>query len=242
MSNYKIIVDEQALDEFIDFLPKLEEGEAYYISLMGRSKYLKGTEHENVIKGDRSKLKRSVATQKSRIKQKIRQMETALGTYDDDKGTAIPQEALALYISVNPRDLRTASAVLSKNITDGLLNNKYINPFTESLKAIQTSTKKRRFLEYDFDVDKSVLSVESLLEEILANTALTKDKITIVETRGGFHVLINTLLLKGMKVNWAPAFQEIWGKYSTDTKNSGEQLIPVPGTYQGSFIPKLYKW
>lgn len=239
-NNYMIIVDEMELDEFIDFLPELKDGEAYYISLMARSKYLKGTQYESLIKGDRSKLKRAIATDKKRIKQKIRQMESAMGTYDDDKGNVIPQESLALYITVNPRNLKMASKNLGKSILDALAEGKYLNPHTESLKAIQTSKSERRYLEYDFDVDKRIISAIDLKNEIVEATGLTSDYFVIVETRGGYHVLINTSKMKGLKFNWNVPFVELWKKYSTDVDNGGDQMIPVPGTFQGGFVPRLF--
>lgn len=238
--NYMIIVDEIELDEFIDFLPELKEDEAYYISLMARSKYLKGTKYESTLKGDRSKLKRAIVTDKKRIKQKIRQMEIAVGAYGDDKGNSIPQESLALYIKVNPRNLKVASKNLSKSIIDALYEGKFINPHTESLKAIQNSKKDRRYLEYDFDLDKTLISAEGLKDEIVGATGLSSDYFVIVETRGGYHVLVNTLKMKGLKFNWMIPFTELWKKYSTDVENGGDQMIPVPGSYQGGFVPRLF--
>jgi hypothetical protein len=39
MENYKIILNEQKLKEFIYWLPELQNNEQYYVSLFARKKY-----------------------------------------------------------------------------------------------------------------------------------------------------------------------------------------------------------
>ncbi len=225
--NYQIITDEQILKNFINWLPELKPDEKYYLCLFARNKYCKSLTH---IKSDKAQLKRFVSD-KERMFEKIKQLEVELGAYKQ-KHLEVPQEALGLYITPNPRNMYHASintmVKLAQSIRD---QNVLMNPHQEALSEIQKAKSKSYFV--DFDVDSKEISVEEL--KIACYRICGDAKITFLETRGGYHVLVHTETIPvHLKNTW---YQNLCKELVVD--QVGDLMIPVPGIYQGGFTPKF---
>lgn len=222
--NYKIITDEVKLKEFINWLPELKKDECYYIALFCRKKYT------DKLKSDKLQLKR-VTAKKENIFSKIKQMECEIGSYSD-KGSPIPEEAMCLYITPNPRSYEKAAKNLAKKLID-LCFNEYngYNPQAEAMNLIQTACSRTVFMDFDFDHT----TIDEMKNEIF--NIINPDCVTFVETHGGFHALIE---VKKVKPEYFKTYYNNICKLPNADKR-GDGLLPVPGTYQGGFTPKLVK-
>lgn len=218
--NYKIIQDEARFRDFIAWLPELEKQETYYVSLLARKKY------SPAISQDKSQLKRFTSS-KAFLWDKIKQLECSLGSYKS-QGEPVPQEALALYITPNPRNMEKAAKLSLIHFAE-LITKEYngYNPHQEVLSILQQCPGRKLFFDLDFDqVDKA-----TLLEQIHAH--INPDCLHILNTRGGLHVLIELSRLdKRFEKTW---YQKLTSLPGCDVK--GDHLIPVPGCTQGGFVP-----
>lgn len=232
--NYTVITDEKILTDFIDnWLPELKVNECYYFCLFARSKYAKNEDGTNKfprIKTDKSQLKRFVATRKEYIIHKIKQLEVKIGAYKTKDGAYVPQEALALYVNPGPRNQKTAMFTLMKRLIDiQVCNGDNFNIHAEALSAIQKSKGKTYFIDFDIDSESAELDVFSKIDF----TKINKEAVHFLKTRGGMHILIETA-----KVD--EKYSKTWYQYFTKTFSidiKGDNMIPVPGTYQGGFTP-----
>ena len=225
--NYQIIADQEKLLHFISWLPELEANEKYYVSLFARKKYCK----EGIKSNDKTQLRR-FTSDKERLFEKIRQLEIPLGAWSLKNGAA-PQESLALYISLNPRCMKKATELMGKKCWD-LINSKDYNLHAEALSCIQKS--KSRTCYVDFDIDEKAID----LDTNWLNSEIGTNNYVIIETRGGYHILVEpekATTFRRKKFNDNNWYQLIQKKYPVD--QSGDQLLPVVGTYQGGFIPKF---
>ncbi|WP_337044869.1 hypothetical protein [Emticicia sp. 17c] len=218
--NYQIIRDETLFRNFIEWLPALKPNETYYVSLLARSKY-----HE-AVGSDKAQVKRFTSS-KEFIYDKVKQLECELGTYKY-KGVGIPQEALALYISLNPRDMERASKNALIRFAE-LITREYngYNPHQEVLSEIQKACSRKIYFDLDFDKVDLTGTLARIKQHI------NEDCLTMLKTRGGFHLLVELAKIdKQYNKTWHQSLSQLEG---CDVK--GDNLIPVPGCTQGGFTP-----
>lgn len=239
--NYSIIKDKDALLNFINWLPELESSETYYLCLFARSKYCKGIAH---VRSDKAQLKRFTSN-KSRMLEKIMQLECPVGSYSfrevgSKEILAVPQEALALYITPNPRSFIKANTSSVRKLLDLALQpyNGY-HPYQEVLSEIQKAKSRSEFVIFDFDLPDKNLWKLNIGKMVL--DSINSDAIKVLETRGGFHLLVQVkYIYPSYRKTWYNNIRKILSIYSTDHDNAGDMMIPIPGTYQGGFIPKAH--
>lgn len=233
--NYTIITDEIALREFIDWLPVLQPHEKYYLCLFCRSKYTRredGTNPLTHIKSDKAQLKR-FTSDKERMFEKIKQLEVEFGAYTQ-KSTPVPQESLALYITVNPRDMYKATVNTMVKLAHSIRDqNVMMNPHQEALSEIQKAKSKTYYVDVDFDDKDYPLEA---IERMTTYATLNRNSFTILETRGGYHILVDPSKVgENARKTW---YQQI--KSWKEVDQMGDCMIPVPGCTQGGFTPKLH--
>ena len=227
--NYKIITDKNKLLEFIDWLPELDTNEIFYLCLFARNKYYDKLAH---IRSDKAQIKR-FTSDKVRMYSKIKQLEIEIGSYyqfinkDTIEVNSIPQQALALYMHPNPRNVENATFESIKDLTTCLqTKNKGFNPVQQVYSAIQKSIGNKKYVTFDID---GMIDIDlDFLYKIVP-----KEAIKIIKTRGGFHLLVESKH-ESLKDNnkW---YQHIVNLYSPDQK--GDMMSPIPGTIQGNFTP-----
>jgi len=227
--NYQIVKDEKLLKDFIDWLPELAPQERYYLCLFARNKYCKELTH---IKSDKAQLKRFV-TDKERMFQKIKQLEIEVGGYKQ-KHMDVPEEALALYITPNPRDMFKATVntmvKLAQSIRD---QNISMNPHQEAMSEIQKAKSRNCWIDFDIDTKGVSPDYSHYLKESVYNIVGKDTEVKFLETRGGYHVLVNpeTVPLE-FKRTFYVSMMEV-----PHCDQAGENMIPVPGCTQGMFVP-----
>lgn len=223
MTHYRIIKNLDQLESFIRWLPALAENEIFYLALFARKKYCEQVKN---IKTDKAQCKR-FTSKTPRLIEKIRQLECPVDSYSI-KGITIPQEALALYISVNPRDLYEATKnglIKFANLMTQPYNG--YNPHQEIMSEIQRSCSRKVWLDFDFDG----VELQPTIEHI--SRSLNLDCVRVLKTHSGFHVLVNLKTIHS-------EFSKTWYRNITQLPGidvRGDNLIPVPGCVQGNFVP-----
>ena len=234
--NYEIIKDMALLEDFAtNFLPDLEPHERFYVCLFSRSKYCNTIPGITHIKTDKQQVKRFIATKDTLIPL-IQQLECPIGTYYQ-KDISIPQEALALYINPNPRDLIKATKnglIRFANLMAEQYSANRYNPIQEIISEVQKA--KSRMVYFDMDIDG--MDVESMYTaKELISTIINLDCVSFLQTRGGFHILIELSKIdKQYSKTWHNKMMSL-----LDVDIKGDCMMPIQGCTQGNYIPKFIK-
>lgn len=230
---YEIIKDEKELDNFIEWLPDLEDNQKYYVSLFARKKW----GFDEGLTADKNQLKRFTCN-KEDLKSKLRKLEIKLGEYTY-KDVRISNNSLGVYITPNPRDMHKAGLKTAKEIISMVADGREIfNPQAIALNQIQVSGVKKYF-DIDIDVFNSKLDYTTLMQIIKDREVINLDAIegNIVQTRGGFHIMVELSKVNNPKT-WYNNFIKLKCVEFDVTMNS-DNMIPLPGCVQADFIPKL---
>lgn len=230
--NYKIITNKDILQNFINWLPDTPKGQQFYICLFARKKYLLNS----FLTNDKSQLKR-VCASKDRIFQKIKQMECEIGNYTHNDNP-IPNEALALYITPNTRDLVKAGLNMMKEIAQKTIDGVIYNPHSLAMNCIQNSCTNKKYFDIDIDYVSDIY-YDELVKSTIKNH-LNEDCLTFIKTRGGIHCLVELSKIDKYFANsWYKNVvnSKIEGKF--DIMMNSDGLLPCPGTNQGSFTPNF---
>lgn len=218
--NYSIIKDKSEFQKFINWLPDLAENERYYVSLLARKKY------EASVPNNNQQLNRFLS-RKEDIYHKVLQLECPIGAYKMKGNVDVPQEALALYICINPRSLSRGLKVATKSLVDILVRGDQVpNPARIALNAVKVCCSRKNYIVFDID-DKNPELIEKAFYTL-------GERCPYIETRGGYHLLIDGRYTSEFK-------DKMWYKKIAECADvPGDEMSPVPGCTQGSFAPRLF--
>lgn len=227
---HNIIRHRGALEHFVKWLPDLEPSERYFVCLQARKKYF-----PSLKSGDKTQLKR-FTSHKDDLISKIEQLECPVGCYRTKEGEVIPDEALALYITVTPRNMRVATFSAIKSLVAMIEKGDVedMNPHSEVLSCIHKAKGRSTFVHFDIDrkdENSTIVAVDiwNKAAEIVGPKALN-----LVETRGGCHLMIELSKVVSQTKNWYPIIAKA---FEGNIDQTGDLMMPVVGCCQGGFTP-----
>jgi hypothetical protein len=224
---HNFIKDYEVLEDFVEWLPELNDNEKYYVCLHARKKYM-----PELTNKDKTQLKRFTAT-KSNLINKIEQLECPIGSFLTKDYVTIPDEAIAIYITVNPRCMLKASYNAAKDIITCIQNQGHLNPSSEALSSIHKSKAKTHYFSFDIDGNVVADDIGYEIKDLVGNA-------TVIQTRGGCH-----LLVKPHETTSKTWYNDIfaWAKTkSFEIDQCSDLITPIPGCNQAGYVPSLYEY
>lgn len=242
-----LVQDVQQFQNFIDnVLPSLLPHEVYFVSLSARNKYL--TERERDFYGlGRTEMFARTLVRRGDWGKAIRKLEGELATRLTKTGQLIPERALVVYVNINPSDALAAHFKYInevnrqlEEVTKATVRDKSPNytPFTFAEKTLlncfQVCTGQRTYLDLDIDTKE-----ERYLSKVRSVLDSKNVSYFVVETHGGFHVLVKRETLNKSNVRLDLLVKELARESGKEIMFNKNAMIPMPGTKQAGHLVKL---
>ena len=200
---------------------------------------------------------RKIVRNEKELLREIQRYETPMGSIEFD-GVDISNQALAIYITENPKSLLKAHTKTHRDVLDHMVHSYENGASDEDLKYFQTiqgkflsnlhkSTSAKMYMDIDIDSKESEY-LESIIK-LLGEMDVVPT--CCIETRGGYHVIVrsDTLSKEQKGCIWKVSqkkelkFQaeNSLGKKITKSyiEIFSDGMCPIPGTYQGGFPVKF---
>lgn len=241
--------EEELKNFFENIMPRLSDGEVYFLSLSARNKYLSEDEKEYFKLGRNEMFERTVVREQSfeKFLKKVHGFDRNSNAYLTKNSLPIPSNCMVCYININPSNVLKAYNEFTKIMNDYMMElglNSFNNSSTSNVEqrikkadvllmnCIQKNRGHKSYLDVDFDIPKEHWSaVEVLLEELEEN----KVEYVVIDTKSGYHVLIkkNTLNYNfNNSIELSRKYLRKKGVEDFEVVLNKNEMIPLPGTYQ----------
>jgi len=247
---YKFIYDLEELKKFYDIiLPPLNDNEVYFISLSARKKYLP-SDMKNLLDGSSEMFERRLIDEKdwNMFLRTIKRYECNDGAYTNKEGIEYPNDAMIVYMNFNPCNIIKAYEEFIMKSTQNMMNlalgkgsdPKYFKRINHALMtAMHHSRGTKHYVDIDIDY-KPGMKITSkgklVLEQILSVLKQNNVKFFVIDTHGGYHVLMFT---ETIRFNYANEMKNILLDNSDildDIMPNGQGMIPLPGCSQADYV------
>lgn len=246
-----LIKDLNQFHKFINILPDLKNDEIYFVSLSCRNKYLTTEEREFYGLGRTEMFSRNIVRKKEDFEYTLSKLESTLQYKLTKTKCKIPEKALVIYVNINPSSMMKAYFTLMQemnkemhDIMFALQSNKQPNYSgihlldRKLMNCIQRARSRKVFIDIDFDIKDNFYIVNNLLTELSIRQILY----FLIQTKSGYHVLIDLESMKDKKFNLNYEVQKCnqmtvlhYGEVIINTNG----MIPVPGTLQAGELVKI---
>lgn len=260
MEYYKFLEDEYELQWFFDNVVKEPlPTEEYCFCIAARSKQLTPEEKIEYGLGRAEMLDTHVMNCRhfdyTRFKQEILKFEVNKDAILTNTRRHYPQKTLVCYFYINPCDSVKVLQSVKKSISDleddmtnaaiklsadGIkdISDKIRHLFHKVYKVYPTCPGKKNYLDFDIDIAKEDRDRKSEILEVLkekCNEAFDKGSYLLVDTNGGYHILVKKNKFKPMfnPKAWAKQMETAFENIHIDEcifNTNG--FIPCPGTLQ----------
>jgi hypothetical protein len=248
---HKLISDESEIKRFVGILPHLALDEVYFVSLSARNKYLTDKEKQEIGLGRAEMFNRRLVKCASNPDEAfdmylrtIKSFECIYGGITTKSHEIIPDKCLVVYANINAVSGKKALRLFLSKAIDNIFDStadvnciaKMASLDSMLMNCYQQSRSTKKFIDIDFDIPANAYDLLVQFIRVLKENNITY---YVIKTKSGYHVLMQT---DTIKFNYNITVHELnataqyrYGKEHVEVIQNKNEMIPVPGTYQGGF-------
>ena len=247
---YNLIYSEEEMHKFWSLLHPLQAGEAYFVSMSARDKYLTAQEQIDFSIGRAEMFSRKIIKTYdfADYLRVIRTLEVNEGGYTTRNGKNIPEKCTIVYANINAssgiKSLKEFNQRTNDLMIETITNHDALKHFASLdsmlMNCYQRQTGTKHLLDIDFDIKKNA-DGKTLLGIFISE--LQKNNVTykVIETHGGYHVL---LVKSTLKFNYHTILKDLDNKAKAlfgkaEIVHNTNNMVPLPGTRQAEFDVKF---
>lgn len=276
--------DEEALKFYRRVLVDLSPDESDFFCIAARKKYMSPEQRAATKMGDTCMMAKTIlkSHDESKFINKIHQVDAGLDWYTARNGSRLERSCMVFYMNVNhtsvPKavkdfkhelaeyDYEFSMASLKSNSESASrklagIHNRILKAFQDPKNQVANAT------DFDLDVDKHTISpytIENAIKGIESIDGMPAiDNFNIIETQGGYHVLIarsalsnankamseiynNTEIKKHIVTNERVVsiltkVCHVYGDCVNEISVNQNGMVPLPGTLQNGFEVKMWE-
>jgi hypothetical protein len=243
---YDLVYDIEEMKKFHSFMHPLKPGEAYFVSMSARDKYLTKEERVEFSLGRPEMFGRKIVKGPTfdEFLRVVRSMEVNEGGYTTRNGLNIPKKCMIIYVNINAssgyKALKEFNGKINELMFETLHNVDTLKHFASLdsmlMNCFQRQAGTKYLIDADFDVPKNERGFE-LLQMFLCHLRGNRTTYKVIETHGGYHVLMVRDTLRFNYVAELNALDVIAKKEfgKAEIVRNVNDMVPLPGCYQGLF-------
>lgn len=281
-----LIYDEKQIKDFYEKVIASQERTEFdtdFFCVAARKKYMLEEEKQATRLGDTTLLEKTVIKKEdiSMFLNKLHKVDAGLDWVTSNNGTLIPRSCMVFYMNINHTDtiqalksLKIDMAVLEGELLDCLKKKGTLENIGNKVKGLNTMVMKayqhpgnascRTWVDVDFDISPENFSLAEI-EEVMSSLKFKDEGYVVIQTRGGYHILINTPWISSYNKDYSKSFPEgvkfdkkgilsvdkVIKKLEKAVTEKGFEakeiiinkngMVPIPGTLQGGVEVKLLK-
>ena len=231
-------VEQVKLFERLFYSPDEENNRIFLTYIAVRKKYCSKLSNNGCFK--RTVVHYSDDEKQQKLVDVVRNYEIPLDTYKDQRsGIPVPQNAIALYTSINPRNAIHATQSLTNDILENAFANehKFFSHIDQKFKNKLQKYPVKKYIGIDLDTKD-----EEIFQKVMKDICEYVNVYVVIETRGGYHIIIPKRELQRTTNGLSAGhflYTRLSEKYDAINKISSDLFSPIPGTYQGGFPVKF---
>lgn len=258
MEYYDLLPEPEETKRFLELLPMdYSLNECLTVALFARKKYVRDIPELSHISlsnddgcWDRTIVHQTLKDRENDFSAKVYRSILSYcrpkGAWVDRNELPMPEEVLALYMSINPRCAIKGTRELHNDLIEKCFlptssKEAFVGDLYSNVKTVLQKNISRKLIA-DVDIDIKDIAVLNAFRDIIRTS--WNAEVCTIETRGGYHILADMEKMKNANEKWYTTIESFVNNVNLElgaplVEFKTDTLAPIVGSRQGGFVVRM---